>query len=170
MIAECTVDNIKMLISKALRQEIIYLSINLINNELVINYNLLDEIEKEENRDKIIDNLRKNVSFSRDLIDKLSFLNKLVSNNTLPIKYELVFSCSHKEDKPKITYNAMYPSNVSIDNSKKIPINWDTVFKDRLNENIPGVFHKRSAKKYLPLSYGELVEILKKEEDKSNEA
>jgi hypothetical protein len=49
MIAECTVDNIKMLIGKALRQEIIYLSINLINNELVINYNLLDEIEKEEN-------------------------------------------------------------------------------------------------------------------------
>jgi hypothetical protein len=48
-----------------------------------------------------------------------------------------------------------------VQTRQAINVDWDNIFADKLNENVPGLYSKKSSKKYIPVTYKSLIEILR---------
>ena len=165
MIADCNSTNIAKIIDYVKAKQIAFLSIKSIQGDLIMDYTLIDQVSSDTAKnEEVAKRVRNSLQKSLFVIKKLQYLQLLLNNNVKPT-FNLLFDCTI--DIPTHSYSCILPAYVDVSklyNAKEEDkVNWNNVFNDRLDKYVPDLFTKRSSKKYIPVTYRELREILVKE-------
>lgn len=162
MIVQCTVENVTQLIKYARLKQLVYLRIEKGTTGLVMDYSLLKDINDEQEMYRIETIMKDSIKTLFDLIGKLNQLSDILLRNIEPISYQLIYDCMGNSNIPIFSFSSMLPNGIYDLPVKTVNVDWDTVFADKLNEEIPDLYVKKSSKKYALVTYGELVKILNK--------
>ena len=170
MVTECTVESLNEVLDCLRKNKVYYLKIEKINNSLLMNYSLVDDLNKDL-QESISNRLNNSIKITFDIIDKVSTLKKIIAKFNISdiIGYSLKYECKPEGDNPTVSFSSMFSNSITNDSldvkeDEPVHINWDNVFSDKLDNVIPGLYSKKSAKKYVPITYKELVEIIKEQE------
>ena len=164
MLTVCTVETMNEIIKLCQQRKIGYIKIQKFNNEFNMEYNTIEDLFKDEYEkyDIKLRNCMKEVS---DLIHQLNILRNVIDNDKAKdVSFSLTFNVE-LDKRDMLSFFSMIPPGASQFHIKKkepINIDWDEIFADKLNEVIPELFMKRSAKKYSNVTYRDLVELLKR--------
>ena len=172
MIIECKPSNIDEILSECRKDNLAYLDIVRKNDiGLIISYKLVSDFD--ENDQKLMKKLIKNsINYTINLIGKLNQLRNMLINNVKIYSFKLLFDATCAiEGSNKIKFDHSYScTKESIDKANKNNI-WKEVLDQKLvdNTNVPGIYKKISSKKYIPVTYSELVQAMKEYVDNKNE-
>jgi hypothetical protein len=162
-IEECNSSNIEKVINYCRQTKLCNLEITKIQDELCIKYDIIDNIDEKE-RFAVQESLNNSTNKIVALINHLKQLSSDIENQ---VSFKN-FSLSFKYSKGKFLLNYEKIVNpVTLAEVKKV-IDFEELFKDQIaeNRNVPGIYKKVSSKKYAFVSYKELAEILKQEQEK----
>ena len=163
MIVQCTVENVKQVTEYARTRQLIYLKVEKNQSDIIMDYSLIKDINDESEIERIKSIIKDSIRTSFDLINKLNQLSNILSHNVQPMSYQLVYDCTVNGNTPMFDYSSMLPVPEEVlDIQETINIDWNTVFKDKLDETIPDLYIKKSPKKYSLVTYRELIKILNK--------
>jgi hypothetical protein len=161
MVVQCSVEEVTKVINYARKSKLYYLLIEKKDNILIMDYRLIDDIKKEDDKDRIQYVLDRSIKTTFDVINKLTQLNNILSNDIQPTIYSLCYECSVNSNAPTFSSSIVVPSEATKQDSKEVNIDWDEVFADKLDDNINGLYVKKSAKKYVQATYKDLVDVLR---------
>lgn len=162
MIDKCTSENLLNIINYAKDRKLVYFRVEKHEQDFLMEYNTLNDIDEIQNR-IIAENVIKNsLRTTFALIERLEQLKTLVDNDIIPSLYTLKYDVTQSTKYPIFNVNTVMPEGYSnIKNKKKkVEIDWNSVFEDKLNEIVPSIYSKKSAKKYIPITYKELIDII----------
>lgn len=159
MIVNCTPDVVNDLIDNMRRKNIAYLKISKVKDDIVADYLLLEDIK---GNDSIVDTITDSINYVVESMNQLKTLKKALSNNVNIPSYSLTFDAT--QGKVFYSHSISFPKGAFDKNIEKEPatIEWsllDTMFDS--DEEVPGVYTKKSSKKYQQITYRELKDILK---------
>jgi len=172
MIVNCTKESLEKLINQARNKNLAYVKILKDDKDFIMDYELYSRIE-ESLPDRIKRITNNNINSTLDIIDKLEYLKLLLKNNVMIHRYELHYDCITPGSKPLKTYTCAIPKDTELvdfdepetkngKETKITDIDWDELFKDKLDQAINGLFVKKSAKKYTFATYKDIIDIFKK--------
>lgn len=163
MIVQCTIENVTQLIEYARLKQIAYLRVEKGTDGLIMDYSLLSDIKNESESFRAENVIKNSIKTLFDLINKLNQLSDIIERNIDPISYQLVYDCLGNSNIPTFSFSSMLPNGIfDLPVQKVINIDWETVFKDKATEEVPGLYVKKTPKKYVPITYGELAKMLSK--------
>lgn len=162
MIVQCSIEEVTKVIDYARSGKLVYLKIEKKDDFLIMDYLLLDEIHNESDIERIKNVQRASIKTIFDLINKLTQLNDIIVKDIKPQSYSLTYECKGNSNAPIYSYSSILPNGVfDVQTRQTINVDWDNIFADKLNENVPGLYSKKSSKKYIPVTYKSLIEILR---------
>lgn len=164
MIVQCTVENVAQLTEYARSKQLVYLRIEKGTNGLLMDYSLLKDITDESEQYRVENIMKDSIRTLFDLITKLNQLSDILVHNIEPLSYQLVYDCLINSNVPTFSFSSMLPNSALCLSEEKPTVNvdWKTVFADKLDEEVPDLYVKKTSKKYALVTYRELVEILSK--------
>jgi hypothetical protein len=162
MVCECSIETVVKLIDYARKGDLIYLKIEKNNDILIMDYSLINEIKNESDFERIKKVQRNSLKTTFDLINKLNQLNNIIIKDIKPKSYSLTYQCLTNSNMPIYSFASILPNGtMDLQTRQSINIDWDNVFTDVLDEKVPKLYIKKSAKKYVPITYKELITILR---------
>lgn len=162
MIVQCTKDELVKVIDYARSGQLVYLRIEKKDDVLIMDYKLISSIKNESVLARIEYLIKTSLKTTFDLISNLGKLNNILNANITPISYSLTYDCDVNSNVPLYSLSSALPTVVLQQNEEPVKeIEWDKVFADKLNEIVPGLYSKKSSKKYAPITYSELIEVLR---------
>ncbi len=163
MIVQCTTENVTQLIDYARLKQLVYLRIEKGNSGLVMDYSLLKDIQDEDDAYRIETIMKDSIKTLFDLIGKLNQLSDILVRNIEPISYQLIYDCMGNSNVSTFSFSSMLPNGIfDLPAQKTVNVDWKTVFADKLNEEVPDLYIKKTSKKYALVTYGELAKMLSK--------
>lgn len=162
MIVQCSTEEVTKVIDYARQSKLVYLKVEKQDDTLIMDYSLIDSIKDPIVLEKIEYVLKNSIKTTFDLINKLNQLNDIIVRDIKPISYTLYYECREDHNAPTYSCSNILPNGAfDVQSKQPVSIDWDNVFTDKLEEKVPGLYSKRSAKKYIPVTYRELIEILR---------
>lgn len=162
MIVQCSVEEVTKVIDYARSGKLIYLKVEKKDDFLIMDYSLIDSVTNESDLEKIKVIQKNSIKTTFDLINKLTQLNDIIVRDIKPHSYTLTYECKTNSNAPIYSHSSILPNGVfDVQTRQSINIDWDNVFTDKLEEIVPGLYSKKSSKKYAPVTYKELIEILR---------
>lgn len=164
MIVQCTVENVAQLTEYARSKQLVYLRIEKGTNGLLMDYSLLKNITDESEQYRAENVMKDSIRTLFDLITKLNQLSDILVRNIEPISYQLIYDCLANSNIPTFSFSSMLPNGALCLPEEKTSVNvdWKSVFADKLDEEVSELYVKKTSKKYIPVTYRELVAILSK--------
>ena len=162
MVVQCSVEEVTKVIDYARKGDLAYLKIEKKDDILIMNYSLISDIKDESERLRVENVSKDSIKTTFDLINKLMQLNDIIVKDIQPRVYKLSYECKSNSNTPLYSFSSILPNGVfDVQTRQAINVDWDNVFTDKLNETVPGLYIKRSAKKYSPVTYKELIDIIR---------
>ncbi len=161
MVVKCSKDELAKVIDYARNSKLVYLKIEKKDDILIMDYKLIDNIKKESVLLKTEHMLKTSLKTTFDLIGQLEKLHHVINVDITPISYTLTYDCTVNSNIPLYSLSSALPNSIVIQPKKEVEIDWDNMFADKLDQEVPGLYSKKAAKKYAPVTYRELVEILR---------
>jgi hypothetical protein len=162
MIVQCSVEEVTKVIDYARSGKLVYLKVEKKDDFLIMNYSLIDEVHNESDIERIKNVQKTSIKTTFDLINKLTQLNDIIVKDIKPQSYTLTYECKANANAPIYSHSSILPNGVfDVQTRQAINVDWDNVFTGKLEEIVPGLYSKRSSKKYVPVTYKELIEILR---------
>ena len=163
MITECTTVSVNNLIDCCHNKTLVYLNIKKGIKSFIADYDTLDHITNAELKNKYKKKLDDSIQGLLDVITQLNILKLALGNNVKinDFSFSLKFDIRVEYKQYLLSYSSVLPPSISVTNKKPVVIDWNEVFIDKLGETVPNLFTKKTSKKYVPITYGDLIEILK---------
>ena len=155
MIVECTEEIIIQVLDYCRMGHLAYLNIDKTDDKLVMDYILRDHLESKETIDNVDNARKKSLHMIVQLMEELKDLQSKLEQKVEIINYNLLYDCT--------TENVKFKTNNLFANvpKTKTTVDFNELFEDKLDKKIPGLFTKASAKKYVQITYKDLIDILK---------
>lgn len=163
MIVQCTAENVAQLVDYARAKQLVYLRIEKGTDGLVMDYSLLKDVASESDQHRAECIMKDSIRTLFDLIGKLNQLSDILVRGIEPISYQLLYDCLANSNIPLFSFSSMLPNGaLALPEEKPVNVDWKTVFANKLNEEVPDLYVKKTSKKYALVTYKELAEILSK--------
>ena len=155
MIVECTEEIIIQVLDYCRMGHLAYLNIDKTDDKLVMDYILRDHLESKETIDNVDNARKKSLHMIVQLMEELKDLQSKLEQKVEIINYNLLYDCT--------TENVKFKTNKLFANvpKTKTTVDFNELFEDKLDKKIPSLFTKVSAKKYVQITYKDLIDILK---------
>ena len=155
MIVQCTEEIIIQVLDYCRMGNLAYLNIDKTDDKLVMDYILRDHLESKEKIDNVDNARKKSLHMIVQLMEELKDLQSKLEQKVEIIDYNLLYDCT--------TENVKFKTHKMFANvpKAKTTVDFNELFEDKLDKKIPGLFTKVSAKKYVQITYKDLIDILK---------
>ena len=155
MIVQCTEEIIIQVLDYCRMGNLAYLNIDKTDDKLVMDYILRDHLESKETIDNVDNARKKSLHMIVQLMEELKDLQSKLEQKVEIINYNLLYDCT--------TENVKFKTNTLFANVPKTTttVDFNELFEDKLDKKIPSLFTKVSAKKYVQITYKDLIDILK---------
>lgn len=166
MVAQCTETGLQTVINLCKNKELFRIKIERSNDMLIMDYETKNDCD-EESRNAISEILNNNTSLIITVTNELSKIKDILSIKELPSSYKMIFDCHNcRAGRPEYAISSSIPNAILSkieqirEGNEEVVIDWEKVFKDKMDNKVPGLFSKKAAKKYMPVTYRELANIL----------
>ncbi len=177
MIVKCDIESIDNIIKNIRESKLT--NVRIVRDEidgLMAFYNLLCDDEYIYEKERILNIMKNSIQVTFDVLSELNNLKKAMINNVEPLSYELEYDCTVNKNVALHTFSATFPANYknivaneteginSFKETKEKPpvsLSLKEMFADKLDKQVPFLYTKKPSKKYNPVTYRELVELLK---------
>ena len=161
MIIKCTEESVEQVIDYCKQGKVCFLSVGKSNDDFVMQYDLIEDAKRNE-RDNLERIIKKSLPVTYDMIKQLTKFKDVIAKTTNGVTFKLTYDCFNvnRINMPTLSYHSSYPKDITV---QKEFIDWSKVFADKLDNHVPDLFIKKSAKKYSQITYKELIEILSKD-------
>lgn len=164
MLTVCTVETMEELIELCQQRKITYIKIQKFDGKFNMEYNTINDLSFKDHTEEYDNKLKNCMKEISDLITQLRTLRNVIDNDKVKdVSFSLKFDITLNRSSMLSFFSIIPPGAAQFHIKKKEPvkIDWDEIFADRLNEVIPELFMKKSAKKYSNATYKDLIEVLK---------
>jgi len=158
MIAKANLENIDKVVQYSEQQSLASFKLIRNNGEFHMEYKTCEDFEKQTDKDRIRKNIDESVEKSLTFNRRLKYFRKLIEENSEIIGCDL--SIDYTGEKTTSTYS-MATAGKAPSKDVNLQDILRNAFANKLDNTVPGLYVKRSSKKYSLVTYRELIDILK---------
>lgn len=168
MVTQCTESSLQTVITKFSNKEVFRIKIEKNEDQLFIDYDTKADCSDDKKKKEISDMLNDCTGLIIKVVNDLIKLKDILSIGESPTEYKMLFDCyNDRAGRPDYSISFVIPNvilnkldSLKEDKEEEIIIDWNKVFKDKLDVKVPGLFSKKSSKKYMQVTYRDLANIL----------